>query len=137
MFLTYQTYFFGENSMNSLKILAFDDSILAIKKMESGLNSLGHKIIRQELTGKNAAQAYRECRPDLVTMDIVMPDVGGIDATIQIIEEFPDAVIIMVTSHGQEDIVREAINVGARGYVVKPFRVDELKRQIELALEND
>ena len=120
--------------MESLNVLVIDDSMLTIKKMEAALTQLGHKVVGREQTGGRALEAYRHCNPDLVTMDIVMPDVDGIEATRRILAEFPDAVIIMVTSHGQEMVVKDAIKAGARGYVIKPVKPETLDAHIKLAL---
>jgi len=69
--------------------------------------------------------------PDLVTMDITMPDMDGITAVKKIKKEYPDANIIMITSHGQEEMVRQAIISGARGYILKPILVDKVEESID------
>ena len=117
--------------MVSLSIMVVDDSQLAIRKMETMLVALGHKVVQTAANGSVAIDNYRKALPDLVTMDITMPEMSGIEATGKIIAEFPDAKIIMVTSHGQEDMVRQAIKAGARGYVMKPVDVDALTMHIE------
>lgn len=117
--------------MRSLNILVADDSLITVKKLTGMLEDLGHKAVRTAATGSEALLAYRECRPDLVTMDITMPDMNGIEATRRIIAEFPDARIIMVTSHGQEKMVLDALDAGAGGYVLKPVRRDRLAEMLE------
>ena len=64
-----------------------------------------------------------------------MPDMDGIQATNKIIAEYPDAKIIMVTSHGQEDMVRQALKAGARGYILKPVDPDKLAAQIQAIIK--
>ena len=123
--------------MTPLNVLVIDDSPLTLKIMASVLTELGHKVIGTEPNGARALVAYRACKPDLVTMDIVMPVVDGIEATRRIIAEFPDARIVIVSSHGQESIVQDAINSGARGYVTKPIKAEELNEQIKLAIANN
>jgi DNA-binding NarL/FixJ family response regulator len=97
-----------------------DDSQLAIRKMEAMLLKMGHYVSQTASNGVESIEKYRQSMPDLVTMDITMPEMDGIEATEKIIAEFPEAKIIIVTSHGQEEMVRQAINAGASGYVMKP-----------------
>ncbi len=117
--------------MLALNIMVVDDSQLAIRKMETLLVNMGHSVGAKAVTGSDAIHKYRTTLPDVVTMDITMPEMDGIEATGRIIKEFPDAKIIMVTSHGQEDMVRQAIKAGARGYVLKPVDPEKLAQQIE------
>ncbi len=117
--------------MISLNVMVVDDSQLAIRKMEVMLVEMGHKVVQTASNGSVAVANYRKDLPDLVTMDITMPEMDGIEATGKIIAEFPDAKIIMITSHGQEDMVRQAIKAGARGYVMKPVKAEELTLHIQ------
>ena len=116
--------------MAPLKILTVDDSMLTLRKLEAMLDNIGHKVVGTAGTGAEALDAYRQLNPDLVTMDITMPDMNGIQATKAIKAEFSDARIIMVTSHGQEAMVRDALKAGAVGYVLKPIKPEKLKDMI-------
>jgi two-component system chemotaxis response regulator CheY len=120
--------------MEPLKIMVVDDSLITIKKLSAMLSQLGHTVVRTAATGREALQTYAECEPDLVTMDITMPDMDGIEATRLIRDRFPNALIVMVTSHGQEKMVLDALQAGAKGYVLKPFRADKLEEVITMAL---
>lgn len=113
-----------------MNVLIVDDSILTVKKLQSLLEAQGHKVVETAGTGAQALEAYRVYRPDLVTMDITMPDMDGVEATRRIVAEFPNAVVIMVTSHGQERMVIDALDAGARGYVLKPIRPEKLYEMI-------
>ena len=117
--------------IKSLNVLVADDSLITVKKLTGMLEELGHKVVHTAGTGSEALRAYRQYRPDLVTMDITMPDMDGIEATRQIITEFPDAKVIMVTSHGQEKMVLDALDAGAEGYVLKPVRRDKLAETLD------
>ncbi len=121
--------------MDSLRIMVVDDSSITIKKLTQLLEQLGHGVVCSCKTGAEAVVNYREYRPDLVTMDITMPDMDGIEATRQILEVFPEALIIMVTSHGQEQMVIDSIDVGAKGYVLKPIKADKLGEMIRQVYE--
>ncbi|KIL98293.1 Chemotaxis regulator - transmits chemoreceptor signals to flagelllar motor components CheY [Paramagnetospirillum magnetotacticum MS-1] len=117
--------------MSAYKVLIVDDSLIAVKKLTLMLEGLGHKVVGTAGTGAEAVEAYRAHNPDLVTMDITMPDMDGVEATAKIIAEFPAAHIIMVTSHGQERMVIDSLDAGAKGYVLKPVRTEKLSDMID------
>ena len=119
--------------MYALKVLVVDDSPIITRKICMMMEMLGYRVVKTAGNGREAIAAYRECRPDLVTMDITMPEMDGIEATRHIRREFPQANIIMVTSHGQEKMVFEALKAGAKGYVLKPFQQQRLVAVIEKA----
>lgn len=119
--------------MNKLRILVVDDSPIIARKLSMMMEMLGYQVVKTADNGLAAIAAYRECRPDLVTMDITMPEMDGIEATRAIRREFPAANIIMVTSHGQEKMVLDALKAGAKGYVIKPFQQQRLVAVIEKA----
>jgi two-component system chemotaxis response regulator CheY len=112
-------------ALDTLDVMVVDDSPITVRKLGAMLDALGYNVVATAESGKIAVQTYRETRPDVVTMDITMPDMDGIEATRLIMREFPDAKIVMVTSHGQEKMVLDALKAGAKGYVIKPFQ--ELK----------
>lgn len=121
--------------MKSLNILVVDDSLITIKKLTQLLEKIGHNVIAHARTGQEALEQYNLTKPDLVTMDITMPGMSGIEVTKIIIEEDPNALIIMVTSHGQEQMVIDSIDVGAKGYILKPIKSDQLQEAIEKVYE--
>ncbi|MBV1776343.1 response regulator [Burkholderiaceae bacterium DAT-1] len=116
--------------MTTLRILVVDDSSLTTERISTIIETMGHEVVRVCHTGREAIDAYRELQPDMVTMDITMPDMDGVQATRLIIESFPDAKIIMVTSHGQQKMVLAAIDAGAKGYILKPVKPDKLMSTI-------
>jgi two-component system chemotaxis response regulator CheY len=113
--------------MESLNVMVVDDSMLAVQVLKSALEELGHKVVKTAGTGAAALAAYKACNPDVVTMDITMPDMDGIAATEKIVKSYPDARVIMVTSHGQQNMVMDALRVGAKGYILKPIKPDKLR----------
>ncbi|HRQ56100.1 MAG TPA: response regulator [Azoarcus taiwanensis] len=119
--------------MSTVDIMIVDDSPIIRQKLTVMLEQIGYRVVQTAATGKEAIAAYRNQRPDLVTMDITMPDMDGIEATRAIIGEFPDAKIVMVTSHGQEKMVLEALKAGAKGYVIKPFQPHVVYEAIQKA----
>jgi two-component system chemotaxis response regulator CheY len=113
-----------------LSFLVVDDSLITIKKVTAMIETLGHRVIRTAQTGAEALAAYQSCNPDVVSMDITMPDMDGIEATKRIVNAFPKARIVMVTSHGQEQMVLSALEAGASGYVLKPIKIEKLSAMI-------
>src|SRR2546428_13199152 len=86
------------------------------------LAQAGFEIVGEAETGVQAVDKYKQLKPDLVTMDIVMPDMGGIDAVREITKFDPDAKILMCSAMGQQALVGEAIQAGAKDFGVKPFQ---------------
>lgn len=117
--------------MESLRVMVVDDSLLVIKKLSTLLESLGHEIVHTAISGATVCADYAAHTPDVVTMDITMPEVDGIEATRNLLAEYPDALVIMVTSHGQEQMVLDAVKAGAKAYILKPFKKDRLKQNLE------
>lgn len=117
--------------MRPLRIMVVDDSGLTIKKMVKLLEELGHVVAAVASTGQQAVDDYAAVAPDMVAMDITMPDLDGIEATRRIMAAAPDARIIIVTSHGQEQMVMDAIEAGAKGYILKPVKLEKLKETLE------
>jgi len=113
-----------------LNVLIVDDSLIMRVNLVRSLEGLGHNIASEATDGSSSITAYQKYKPDLVTMDITMPDMDGITA-VKKIKEFDDAAnIIMVTSHGQEAMVMNALKAGAKGYILKPISSEKLKESI-------
>ena len=113
-----------------LKILVVDDSLIIRKKVTKLVEKLGHEVLYDAKNGQDALDSYTKNKPDLVTMDITMPDMDGITAVKEIMKIDANAKIIMVTSHGQEDMVIKSIQAGAVGYMLKPVTEDKLATAI-------
>jgi two-component system chemotaxis response regulator CheY len=126
--------------LETLNVMVVDDSPIIVRKLTALLNTLGYNVIKTAEDGAEAVEDYKQYKPDVVTMDVTMPKMDGIEATQAIISEFPDAKIVMVTSHGQETMVLNALKAGAKGYILKPFHQQKVyetiqkvcNRQIEL-----
>ncbi|MEA3354474.1 MAG: response regulator [Campylobacterota bacterium] len=113
-----------------LNVLIVDDSLIIRKKITKLLEKLGHNVVYGAKNGQEAIDAYSSKKPDLVTMDITMPDMDGITAVKHIISNDAEAKVIMVTSHGQEDMVIKSIQAGAVGYMLKPITEEKLAASI-------
>jgi YesN/AraC family two-component response regulator len=103
------------------RILIVDDSIVMRKNLVTIFSDAGHEVVGQASNGKQAVSMYSELMPDLVTMDISMPVMRGIDAVKEIITLHPGAQIIIISALNQKQMVFEALNYGAKHYVIKPI----------------
>ncbi|MBC2723217.1 MAG: response regulator [Desulfosporosinus sp.] len=103
------------------QILIVDDSAIMRRNLKTILVQAGHTVVGEAINGGQAHLMYRTHVPDLVTMDITMPNVNGIEAVKLIKKEFPDAKIIMVSALDQRSMVLEALKQGANHYIVKPI----------------
>jgi two-component system chemotaxis response regulator CheY len=115
----------------SRTVLIVDDAIFMRTMIADILKGASFEVVGEASSGVEAIEKYKELKPDLVTMDIVMPDMGGIDAVRSIIEEDPDAKILMCSAMGQQGLVVEAIQAGARDFVVKPFQPSRVLEAVQ------
>ena len=115
-------------------VLVCDDAIFMRTMISDILSQAGFEIVGEAESGVQAVQQYRNLRPDLVTMDIVMPDMGGIDAVREICKEDPAARILMCSAMGQQALVVEAIQAGAKDFVVKPFQPSRVLEAVQRVL---
>jgi two-component system chemotaxis response regulator CheY len=103
------------------RILIADDAKFMRKLLAKILEEGGYEVVGEAETGSEAIALYKKIKPDLVTMDLVMPDMSGIDAIKEIISSDPKARIVVVSAMGQQSLVSEAMSAGAKDFVVKPF----------------
>lgn len=115
-------------------VLVCDDAIFMRTMISDILTGAGYEVVGEAETGVQAVEKYRHLKPDLVTMDIVMPDMGGIDAVKEIIKLDSSARILMCSAMGQQGLVVEAIQAGARDFVVKPFQPSRVLEAIQRLL---
>ncbi len=115
-------------------VLVCDDAIFMRTMITDILSQAGYDIVGEAESGAQAVQRYRDLRPDLVTMDIVMPDMGGIEAVREIVKHDPDAKILMCSAMGQQALVVEAIQAGAKDFVVKPFQPSRVLEAVQRVL---
>ncbi len=118
----------------SRTVLVVDDAIFMRTMIGDILKQAGFEVVGEAASGVEAVEKYKELKPDLVTMDIVMPDMGGIDAVREIIKEDPEARILMCSAMGQQGLVVEAIQAGARDFVVKPFQPSRVIEAVQRLL---
>jgi|SRR5579883_2366085 len=112
------------------RILVVDDAAFMRKVITDTLTAAGHQIAGEAANGDQAVQLYRELRPDLVTLDITMPDKDGLTALTEIRSYDPAAKVIMCSALGQEPKVIAAVKAGAHDFLVKPINRDKLLETI-------
>jgi two-component system chemotaxis response regulator CheY len=113
------------------KVLVVDDAIFMRKMIAEILVENGMEVVGEADNGSSAVELYKELKPDLVTMDIIMPEMNGIDAMRQIMDADSQAKIVMCSALGQQALVQEALAAGAKDFLIKPFnpsRVVEVER---------
>lgn len=116
------------------KILVVDDALFMRKMLSDLLIKEGHEIIGQAENAKTAIEQYKKLSPDLVTMDVIMPEIDGIttlEAISDILEANKNAKIIMVSAMGQQDIISEMIQAGAKDFIIKPFNAEDVVKVIQ------
>jgi len=106
------------------RVLIVDDAAFMRVSIKNMLTKNGYEIVGEAENGRIAVQKYKELSPDIVTMDITMPEVDGLAGLKEILTVNPAASVIMITAMGQESMVREAVQSGAKGFIVKPFKED-------------
>ena len=115
-------------------VLVCDDAVFMRTLLSDILSQSGFEVIGEAETGVQAIERYKQLRPDLVTMDIVMPDMGGIEAVREICKTDPEAKILMCSAMGQQALVVEAIQAGAKDFVVKPFQPSRVLEAVQRVL---
>lgn len=121
---------FGNPDSMASTVLVVDDSAFMRNLLKQLLDG-EHEVIGEAENGVEAVELYRELSPDVVTMDVVMPIRNGIEATTEIKDLDPGSSVIMCTSVGQEEKMREAVKAGADGYITKPFQKPNVLQAID------
>ncbi len=116
------------------KVLVVDDAFFMRMMLTEILTNDGFEVVGEATTGIEAVRKYEELRPDIVTMDIVMPDMDGIEAAKRIKQIDPQAKIIMCSAMGQQPLVIEALEAGAMDFIIKPFQPQKVIEAVRKAL---
>ena len=110
----------------ALRVMIVDDALFMRNMLKDICVRAGFEVVAEADNGEVALELYREHRPELVTMDIVMPRRSGIEALQDIMAEDPRARVVMVSALGQDSLVLEAVEAGARDFIVKPFKEEKV-----------
>jgi|SRR5690625_272810 len=117
------------------KVLIVDDAAFMRMMIKDILTKNGFEVVGEAADGAQAIEKYKELTPDLVTMDITMPEMDGITALKEIKNIDPKSIIIMCSAMGQQAMVIDAIQAGAKDFIVKPFQAERVLEAINKALE--
>lgn len=116
------------------RILIVDDAAFMRMMIRDILTKNGYEVVGEAQDGAQAVERYKELKPDLVTMDITMPEMDGIAALKEIRALDPEAKVIMCSAMGQQAMVIDAIQAGAKDFVVKPFQADRVLEAVNKTL---
>ena len=119
------------------RVLVADDASFMRQMIREIVEGEGHQVVAEASDGIEAIEQFKKHHPDVVTMDIVMPRRSGIDAVKGIIEVDPTACVVMCSALGQETLVQEALQAGARDFIVKPFKPDAVTATLRKVLEKE
>jgi len=117
------------------RVLVADDAAFMRQMIRDILEAEGLEVVGEAVDGVEAVEAFERLHPDLVTMDIVMPRCSGIDAVKRILSLDPGARVVMCSALGQETLVMEAVQAGAKDFIVKPFKPESVSTTLKKVLE--
>ena len=118
-------------------VLIVDDALFMRMMIKDILSKDGFEIVGEAENGAEAVEKYADLKPDLVTMDIVMPEMDGIEAVRTIIKMDPGARVLMCSAMGQQPLVVEALEAGARDFIIKPFQPEKVVEAVRKALRGE
>ncbi|EAG2128994.1 TPA_asm: response regulator [Listeria monocytogenes] len=116
-----------------LKLLIVDDAMFMRTMIKNIVKDSDFEVVAEAENGLEAVKKYDEVKPDIVTLDITMPEMDGLEALAQIMAKDPSAKVIMCSAMGQQGMVVDAIKKGAKDFIVKPFQVDRVLEALEKA----
>jgi two-component system chemotaxis response regulator CheY len=132
----YYSLFTKKGGKHMARILIVDDAAFMRNSLKFIIESAGHEAAGLAANGAEAVKLYSELKPDLVTLDILMKETNGLEALKKIMDNDPQAKVLMITALGQESMQEEAKALGALGYIRKPFKTDDVVSELERALKN-
>ncbi len=122
---------------NKKKVMIVDDAQFTRNMLKNIINKIEQiEVIGEASNGVEAISMYKKLNPDLVTMDLVMPEKGGIEATEEILKINSKALIVVVSALGQEALVLEAAKKGAKDFIQKPFKTEQILEVMDRILKN-
>ena len=121
----------------AVRVLIVDDALFMRSMIRDIFSREGFEVVGEAENGAEAVRLHRDLKPDLTTMDIVMPVLDGLSALREVVRMDPRANVIMVSALGQESLIAEAIEAGARDFIVKPFQASRVLKVVQSALGLD
>ena len=120
----------------ALRVMVVDDALFMRNMLKDIFVRAGHDVVAEAENGEIALELYQELKPDLVTMDIVMPRKSGIEALQDIMALDASACVVMVSALGQDSLVLEAVESGAKDFIVKPFKEEKVLEIVNRVTSN-
>ncbi len=117
------------------RVLIADDSILMRRMVKTTLESDGWEVAAEASNGAEAVEQYQRCRPDAVTLDIIMPESDGLSALRSILQIDPAAKVVVVSALNQTKLISQAIRAGAQDFIAKPFMPEQLQDTLRTCME--
>lgn len=117
------------------RAMVVDDSMLMRRMIIDSLSDSGWDVVGEATDGEHAVELYQQLRPDAVTMDIVMPGIGGLSALERIVAFDPNAKVVVISALNQTKLISEAIRKGAQDFIAKPFLPEQLQETMNGCLE--
>lgn len=118
------------------KIMIVDDSMFMRMILRNVIQDLGYETAAEATNGLEALTLYPQIQPDLVTLDITMPEMDGLTALTELKAKYPDSKIMMVSAMGQQALLIKAVSIGACDFIVKPFNKERVREALEKALSS-
>ena len=114
-----------------MKLLIVDDSLIMRRAIERCVSGERFTEVRVAMNGREAVEQFEVFKPDVVTMDITMPEMDGLDAVVRILRKNPDAVILIVSALADKSTAVEAIKRGASGFLLKPISIESIQEALD------
>ena len=123
-----------KKTLSEVRVIVIDDNDTTRAMLRSILRSEGVQVVAEARDGATGVEMVRKFRPEIVCLDVLMPDIGGLEVLARIRAEFPDVRVVMVTGATDRETVEGAIGGGALAYLVKPFNVAKVLAALEMAM---
>lgn len=121
----------------AIRLMLADDHRMLREGLRRSLTDEGFDVVGEASDGEEAVQLAASLRPDVILMDVTMPDVDGVEATRRIHQQLPDIRVVMLTMHADQSVIAEALRAGASGYLVKDCSTDEIADAVRMAASDD
>jgi DNA-binding NarL/FixJ family response regulator len=121
----------------SIRLLLADDHRMLREGLRRSMNDQGFDVVGEARDGEEAVQLAAELRPDVILMDVTMPEVDGVEACRQVRAELPDTKVLMLTMHADQSVLANAIRAGACGYLVKDCSTEEIASAVRMAVSGE
>ncbi len=121
----------------TIRLLLADDHRMLREGLRRSMEDEGFDVVGEAGDGDEAVQLAAELRPDVILMDVTMPNMDGVEATRRVREVVPGTRVVMLTMHADRDVVAEALRAGAVGYLVKDCSIDEISEAIRMVVRDD